>query len=332
MRLVYNNKEVILKIIHQGKRRLTFRHAVEMTGIVLDTRTEPGLPQHLYIEVRPLRNALRLQQLVLTFKVFHPLRQFLLNLYTGNIDLLLWYDIVRSRIDHHMLQRGMYLTRQRIRLRDPVYLIPEELNADQMITALCRIDFHHITAHPEAAPVQIHVIAVVLHLDQSPDHIITIPLHTGPQRHTHTRILFRTSQTIDAGHTGHHHHIPPLCQRCRGRKAQLVDFVIDGRILCDIGIGRRHVSLRLVIVVVGDKVFYRIFREKFLELAVQLSSQGLIVRYDQSGLLQLLNDIGHGKGLAGTGHAQQGLKLVALLKTFDQGFYSLRLVTGGSVL
>ena len=212
MGLVYNNKEVILKVIHQGKRRLTFRHAVEVAGIVLNTGAEPGLPQHLDIKIRPLRDALRLQKLVLSLKIFHPLRQFLLNLYAGNINLLLRYDIVRCRIDHHMLQRGMYLSRQRIRLRDPVYLIPEKLNTDQMLAALCRIDFHHITTHPEATAVQIHIIAIVLHLDQSPDHVVAIPLHTGPQRHTHTCIFLRASQTIDTGHTGHHYNIPPLRQ------------------------------------------------------------------------------------------------------------------------
>ena len=56
--------------------------------------------------------------------------------------------------------------------------------------------------------------------------------------------------------------------------------------------------------IVGHKVFYRIFWEKFLELAVELSGQGLIVRYDQSGLVQGCNDVGHGEGLAGAGYAQ----------------------------
>ena len=50
----------------------------------------------------------------------------------------------------------------------------------------------------------------------------------------------------------------------------------------------------------GHKVFHRIFREKFLELTVQLSSEGLIVRYYQSGLVKLLDDIRHREGLTGT--------------------------------
>ena len=35
-----------------------------MSGIVLDTGTETGLPEHLNIEIRPFRNPLGLDQLV----------------------------------------------------------------------------------------------------------------------------------------------------------------------------------------------------------------------------------------------------------------------------
>ena len=56
--------------------------------------------------------------------------------------------------------------------------------------------------------------------------------------------------------------------------------------------------------ILGHEVFHRVLREEFLELAVELPGQGLIVRYDQSGLVQSLDDVGHGEGLAGAGDAQ----------------------------
>ena len=56
--------------------------------------------------------------------------------------------------------------------------------------------------------------------------------------------------------------------------------------------------------ILGHKILHRVFREKFLELAVQLSSEGLIVRYYQSGLLELLYDVFHSKGLAGACNPQ----------------------------
>ena len=55
------------------------------------------------------------------------------------------------------------------------------------------------------------------------------------------------------------------------------------------------------------------------------------MRYDQSWLLELLDDISHGKGLAGACDTKQGLELPAFLKAFYQGFYGLGLVSGGLV-
>ena len=51
---------------------------------------------------------------------------------------------------------------------------------------------------------------------------------------------------------------------------------------------------------VFDKVFNRIFREELFKFSVQLASEGLIVRKYQSGPVQGRDDIGHGKGLAGS--------------------------------
>ena len=55
------------------------------------------------------------------------------------------------------------------------------------------------------------------------------------------------------------------------------------------------------------------------------------MRYDQSGLVQCLYDIGHGEGLSGTCNPQQSLELIAFFKAFYKGFYGLGLVAGGLV-
>ena len=78
----------------------------------------------------------------------------------------------------------------------------------------------------------------------------------------------------------------------------------------------------------GDKIFHRVVREKFLELTVELRRQGLVVSDDQRGFIQLRNDIRHGKRLARSGNAKEGLTLVAFLEAFDQVSDSLGLVAG----
>ena len=65
----------------------------------------------------------------------------------------------------------------------------------------------------------------------------------------------------------------------------------------------------------GNKILYHVIREKFLEFSIELCSQGFIVRYYQSRLIKLLDDVGHGKGLARARNAKQGLKLVARFET-----------------
>ena len=62
--------------------------------------------------------------------------------------------------------------------------------------------------------------------------------------------------------------------------AKLVNLIIDRAVLLDIGIAGGNIGLRLVIIIVGDKVFYGIVREKLLKLTVELTGQGLVVGDD----------------------------------------------------
>ena len=81
----------------------------------------------------------------------------------------------------------------------------------------------------------------------------------------------------------------------------------------------------------GDKVLHRIVGEELLELAVELCRQCLVVRNDQRWFIQLLDDIGHRKGLTGAGDAKECLALVAFFKAPDQLLDGLGLVAGGFV-
>ena len=52
--------------------------------------------------------------------------------------------------------------------------------------------------------------------------------------------------------------------------AQFIDFIIDGGILFDIGIGRRDIGFGLIIVVIGDEILHGVFGEKFFKLRAKL--------------------------------------------------------------
>ena len=75
----------------------------------------------------------------------------------------------------------------------------------------------------------------------------------------------------------------------------------------------RDVCFRLVIIVIRDKIFDRVFREVTLELPVELRGKGLVGGDDQGGPLHLGDDMGHGEGFSGTRNAEEGLFADAFL-------------------
>ena len=108
--------------------------------------------------------------------------------------------------------------------------------------------------------------------------------------------------------------------------AQAVNFIIDGGILLNIGVGRGDIRLRLVIIVVGYEIFYRILGKKFAQLGAELCGQRFIVREHQRRALGLLDDVRHGERLARAGNAHQRLLGQTVVDALHQFGYRLRLI------
>ena len=230
-----------------------------------------------------------------------------------------------------MFQTALDFPCQHIDLGDPVNLISEKFHPDCRITVVCRKNLYRVTAHTECTTVKIHVISCVLDIDQCTDDLISVLLHSRTQRNHHSKVVLRAAQTIDTGNRGDHDHIFTLYECRRGRQTQFINLLINRRILGNISVRLWYISLRLIIIVIGYKVLHCILREELLELTVKLRRQCLIVRNDQSRLIQLCDDVRHREGLTGTGHTEQSLELVAFLEASYQFFDRLRLVTGGLV-
>ena len=117
-----------------------------------------------------------------------------------------------------MVQFRVDLPCERLHLCDPVNLISEKFDADQIVSSLCRVHFHHISPDTECGTLDIHIIAVVLNVDQFPEHFISVLHHAGAQRYDQILILVRTSQTVNAGHAGYHYDISAFRQGCSRRQ------------------------------------------------------------------------------------------------------------------
>ena len=99
---------------------------------------------------------------------------------------------------------------------------------------------------------------------------------------------------------------------------ELVDFVINRRILFNISVCRSDISFWLIIIIVADKILDCGCWEKFAKLAAELRRQGLIVRQNQCWLLYLRDNIRHSKRLTGARNPQQSLLFISSFDSLHQ--------------
>ena len=195
-----------------------------------------------------------------------------------------------------------------------------------------REQLDRVAAHAEGAAHEVDVVAPVVQGDEVGDELVARqPLaHLHGERHR--RVRLDRADAVDARHRGDDDHVVALQQRARRRVAHAVDLLVDRGFLLDVGVGARHVRLRLVVVVVGDEVLDRVVGEEALELAVELRRQRLVGREDQRRALRALDHLGHGEGLARAGDAEQHLAALVLVGAGDQLGDGRRLVALGRVL
>ena len=117
--------------------------------------------------------------------------------------------------------------------------------------------------------------------------------------------VVRIANSVQATYRAYDYHVTSSGHKGRCRAyAQFVNFVVDAKVFFYVRVRDRNVSFRLVIVVIGDEIFYRIFREKGFEFAIQLGREGFVVAKYKRRSLKTLDDIRHGKSFAGTGYTK----------------------------
>ena len=108
--------------------------------------------------------------------------------------------------------------------------------------------------------------------------------------------------------------------------AQFVDLIVDGGILLDVGIRLRNVCLRLIVVIVADKVADVVVGEKGFELARKLRGERLVVRDDEGRPLHALDDLCHRICLARSRRTEENLRGHPVLNTAREVCDCLRLI------
>ena len=88
-----------------------------------------------------------------------------------------------------------------------------------------------------------------------------------------------------------------------------------------------NIGLRLIIIIIGDKVFHRILREELLEFAAELCRKCFIVGKHQRRAVERSDDIGHRERLPRAGNPPKHLFVQAVFHPGDKRSDRLRLVT-----
>ena len=239
-----------------------------MPRIVLDSPAKAHFFDHLEVVHRPLVQPLRLDDLALIYKLFFPPSQLRFNGADRLLDCRFRHHIVRFGVDRHAVSVFFkHFTEQRINRRHRYDLVAPKLDPVSLFL-ITREEFDHVTAHSENAAVEIDIHAFILQFDQPLQKVITADLHSRLDKHQHPEIRIRIAEPEYARNRRYNDYIMPLEQPACRREPQPVDLVVDRRFFFDIKVGRGNICLGLVIVIVRDKIFDRIFREKCLKFLV----------------------------------------------------------------
>ena len=307
MAFVHHQQRILRQVLEQRRRRLAGPAAGEVAAVVLDALADAGGLQHLDVELGALGQPLRLQQAAVRLQLRQPLLQLGFDRDDGLLQRRARRDVVAVGVDADLLHLGGDLAGQRVEFLQPVDLVAEQADPPGAVLELGRPDIHRLAADAEGATGEEAVVAAVLLLDQPLDQHVAVDPPAGLELHHHPRIGLDRADAVDAGDRGDDDHVVPLQQGLGGGVAHAVDLLVDLRVFFNVGVGARNIGFRLVVVVVADEVFDRVVGEEALHLSVELRRQRLVRRQDQGRALQLLDHLGHGEGLAGTGHAEQHL-------------------------
>ena len=310
VRLVDEDDVVGGEVVEQRVRRRARRPPVEDPRVVLDPVAEAELAHHLQVVLGALADPVRLEHPALALEERHLLLELVLDLVLRALDRRLRGDVLRRGEDGDRVELREDLAGERIEVRDLLDLVAEHRDAVGGL-GVRGLNLDHVALDAEAPAAEQRVVADVLDVDQLAQHHVAVDLLADGQEDDALLVFLRRAEAVDAGDGGDDHRVAALEQVRRGGVAEPVDVVVPRGVLLDVEVGLRDVRLRLVVVVVGDEVLDRVRGEELAELVAELRGERLVVRDHERRALQLLDDPGHRRRLAGAGGAEQGLVALA---------------------
>ena len=203
------------------------------------------LPDHLEIEARALLQALRFDELVGVLEHLQPMGQFVANLIEDREYPFPRRHVVGLREDGITGQPVEDLSGQRVERTDVVDLVVEQLDAHRLLLGLGREDVDDVAAHAIRTALEGHVVARVLQLRQAVQDVALVDTVASVEVQHHAQVGLRIAEAVDRGHGRDNHGVAPFEQRLGRGQAHLLNVRVYRRVLLDVRVRGRHVSLGL---------------------------------------------------------------------------------------
>ena len=250
MTLVYESNEIVREIVDQAERPFSGRASVKISGVVLDSGAIAHFFDHFEIILHALLQALRFERLSDALEVIYLFYQVVLDHAYGLDCLLLRRHEVLGRVDRDLVEVLNDRSRNWVYQGYSVDFISEELYPYGFI-GTSEEYVYRVAPDTESSALEICLSAAV----QSVDKMVHQPCHAAllafADRHGLGMEVGRIAYAIQAGHAGDDDDIPaPGHQGRSGAQPELVDLVVDAEVFLYIGICRRNICLRLVIIVI----------------------------------------------------------------------------------
>ncbi len=327
MAFVHEQEKIVREIVEQGGRRFSHRAAGDGRGIILNAGAVPHFLEHLEIVFGTGLEAFRLEHLALDAEAFKLLVELLPDCAYRAGHCVFRHHEVLGRVDGKFVHLQDRLPGYRMEFSDSGNFFPVKLDPIRFLEVRGE-NLEHIAPRAEPSPLENGVVPFVLQGHQFPLELVRVDYRSLLDMYPQVAVGLGQTETVDAGNGGHDDYVVPLHEAEGRREAEPVDFLIDGCVFFNIQVPRRNIGFRLVVVVVRYKVFNGVVREESLELTVELGGECLVMTDDEGGPLYLFDDLGHGKGLSGTGNPAERLEPVPGENPRGKRIYGLPLVAG----
>ncbi len=327
MALVDEHKEVLRKIIEKRIRRRTRFSARKNARIVLNAFAVADSSEKLDVVHRALAYTLSLDEFSTLGEILLPFFHFADDLIDRFFHVLVRRDIMDGGKDDGIVDDPQKFSRRRVDLADTLDLVVPELDPDNKIVRRRGEYLDHVSARAEHSASEIDVVSFKPDLREIFEQFFPVKFLSDAQRHHHIVIFGGISERVYTRNARDDYDVSALKKRRRRGMAQTVDLVVDRHIFFYICVRVGDIRLGLVIIVIGNKVFDRVFGEELAELRTKLSGKRFVVREHERRTVDVRDDVRHRECFSRTGNAEQRLFVRSFKHTLGQFCDRLRLIS-----